>query len=814
MNTTLLTPSTEQTTTDPSGTVSVHSGPQLVRRAGLPVSRLELSQNQAAKTASALAVARNHLRISGAELGDHLFDLVPQLGQDKALRRAVLALRRNTLRADPPPLELHLLQQLRDAGADQAMLHALEVWNTARTHVGELQESLRDQTTDGIERSTQVLAELRQDPWFLGSVADSSEDFAAHPGRDALSPGTRQARSMLTYAARMARKTSPFGRLTTVGLVGSAPHSAPRAIIDQGYLLAWVDSLARDESTAHLFEYAVLDPAGSDPVREAILVPQVSVHAQFIWKTSEPTNLRELGQTLRRLRSSSGPFTFKQLLALLGGDDPFATLVRYLESGLLFPIAPWSYTEQDRWSRLVNLVSRRAANSTAASALSNIDELFEQYQQAQGSARGRLKADLVHEAESVLATRGVPVDRRQFKVYLDVPTEQVPSALPKSASQALEPMLAELGTRIQRSAAYRHLVQRFCKEFGVGGQCPNSWRWLAAVGLDSSWTAHPATTELPVKTVPTPLGPSMPLPNVAIALQAPERPDAAVVVNQCHAGSGSLAARFTGVLPELRLQLRAWATVLAHGGEPVEFVPSHEVNGLQAVSCGTLRRIARPDDFPLQDTDSSELPLSLTKLVLRHDEHSDSLVLQTPDAVPVVPLYMGIVPSHLLHGIDRVLSVLADPWKMPRPGEPALAHLSDPLQLMHHPRVAQGSLVLRRARWSVPVGQLPELVGTAEQQLEAWTQWRLKHGIPTEVFVKLTRVTPTWSAADRKPLWVDLTSVHCLSLLCALLDEQSSGMVFTEALPDGADLAHTGGHAQEYLLFKAFDLNHLTQGDQ
>lgn len=780
----------------------VQFGPHMARVAGLESTRLAIGCPLAAATAAEIHEIEELVLAAGQETGELLFRLVPSLDQDKGLRREVLALRRETKR-ESPRIDESVINRIAVAGADHNTLRALHAWNSLANKAKSLRERFSDEVHSEVQQANEVLQRLRADEGFLTAVADSSPSFAANPGDGTLSPGRRDTRTVLSYASRAARKTSPFGRLTTVSLAGAgaSKQQAEAAVVSQSYVHAWLWVLARDEETSALFQFELLDTGGFDPVAEAVSIPELITHGDIVWKTSSRASLRGFAEVWNALQAHGNRWDLPPLLAAIGGSDPFATFMRFLEAGILYPVAPWDYKEPNAWRVLADLVEDNAPQSRAAGEIAELSERISLYLASSGSRRGTLKTDLAAHAEQFLARRGVPEDRRRFQIYLDVAETAVDTTLPGATSKSLESFGAELAARIQQRASYPLLVARFVETYGVSGKCSEAWRWLVEAAHDQGFYAQLQALHHRAGDVAARLGPSMPLPNTAVAFQTSEDPYAALIINQSHAGTGSVMARFAHVLDGSDGQLKQWASVLAHGGSAVEFVPSFEVNGLQSVSKGSLRRLVRPDDFPMK---SALDEVTMTSMVIRHDVETDSLVFYAPDGETIVPLYMGIVPSHLLSGVDRLLATIADPWLLPRPGDAPFSRLEDQQRVVARPRKDLDGVVLSRAHWSVPLGELPTLSGTDEELVRNWTVWRRNQGIPSEVFVRFVRSTQSFSPADRKPIWVDLTSAHALSALCTALPKDALGVRLTEALPTGASLESQGDRAVEHLLFMTF----------
>lgn len=233
------------------------------------------------------------------------------------------------------------------------------------------------------------------------------------------------------------------------------------------------------------------------------------------------------------------------------------------------------------------------------------------------------------------------------------------------------------------SDAYASMVAAFVSRFGPAGVCEHVFgfcRDLAGTGWPYAATA---TVE---PTAPARPGRSSCLPSVAVLCQtvdegAGHMPDgtASVVVNRLSSGTGGLIARFHRLMdgpvpakakraaPDTAFadELRSWLRTLYPQARLLEFVPAWNANPLQEDSCGLLPALHWPTGPRRWGPGTS-----VDALRLVHDPERGSLELQEADGTPVAPVYLGIVPQHLLSGAARALTVLADPWWVP-------AHLAD-----------------------------------------------------------------------------------------------------------------------------------------
>ncbi|PPF80354.1 hypothetical protein C5C14_06500 [Rathayibacter rathayi] len=759
---------------------------RFARVAGLDAGRLPLAAEGADELSAQLQVLESRLPGLGDAASDALHRLVPLLDDDRPLRRTVLALRRSTRSTAPAPLAPAVLDQILAALAERASEAPVAAWAAALAQRAELADRLHDAVDRGVARTGAALAALRDDPEIVGAIADASPDFAAAPGRSALKPGRHATRSLLSYATRAAFKTSPFGTLTTVGLAGAPSPSAPAVGITHSYAAAWLDVLARDERAATAFEIEPLRTGGLDSVSEPVAIPELIESRDFVWRRTLRVALRGSGAVLEALQRV-GRAPLKRVLEEIGGDDPFAAYLRMLDAGLLRVVAPWGYAERHALRALAARLASAVPDHPAAALLAEVVVEARAVTGLTGRERGRRRAALRDRADQALAAWGVAPGHRRFEVYVDAaPAIAIPGPSPELEAE-IQRFTASVRRSTIRSPAYEALVAALVDRCGPGGTIDDPWRWLLAAGADEqlqeSLFARPSAARAPAS---RPLGRSMPPVTAAVAFQVVHGDEPLIVINQLHSGQGGLVSRFGALHDGLRPLLAKRARRLARGALAVEFVPSWEVNGMQAAAAGTLPRLSLPVDAPV--TEDRVAAIDFTQLRLRHDPATESIELLTEDAMPVVPFYLGLVPAHLLSGPERILAVLADPWQLPRVGAPTVAALADLDRVVRRPRRVSGRIVLRRAVWTVPTALLPALDGDDAELLHKIGCWRRAQGIPAQVFVRLVRVRPVLDPVGHKPVPIDLRSPYSLSLLLATLADargrdELRGVEITEALP-------------------------------
>ncbi|MFD2757336.1 lantibiotic dehydratase [Gulosibacter faecalis] len=787
---------------------SVDEALRVDRVAGLTADRLAIAMPEADAAGAALDAIAAGLDELREPVSDTLFSLVPLLEHDRDLRRTALGARRQTQKPQPKPIaqgDLDALSaRLRDADLDPAPL--LE-WARLLDARAALEADHDAAFTRELAAATGTLEALRADDEFLTAVADASPALAAAPGKSALTPSRHTTRSILAYAGRSALKPSPFGRLTRVGYAqGTTSPDAEIAEISHSYAAAWLDVIARDEYGCVALEVEPLDTGGLDARTEPIAVANLTETPDFVWRRTAEVQLRGEADLLDWLRGL-GRVPVADLLDAIGGERPFDTYLHLLGAGFVRPVAPWAAGDREALATLSARLEAAVPMHPIAAELRVILDDTRTMLRTTGRARGRVRAELQREAERALASRGVGKGRRRFEVYLDVAPREVARPLPPALVPELDAIAEQLTPRA-RTGAYRIVVDDFVRRYGRGGTAPSLWEWLVRAAFDDGLQQRFASGEASAPDMLTralPRGASMPRPSAVLAFQVADGDEPRAVINQVLPGQGGLVTRFARLhdgADGLATGLRERAEALAAPALPFEVVPSADVNGMQAAAAGTLPLLVWPTERPVAAYPDDAVRADA--LSARHDVASDSIVLTDATGAVRAPLYLGLVPAHLGDGPERMLSVLADPWHRPRVGLPTFPVLGDATEIRQFARRESGRVVLRRAAWTVPTAQLPEHEADPATLLRTFGAWRREQGLPDEVFVRVVRQQLRLGSTARKPVWVDLRSAHALEHLYSLVDDDTAGLEFTEALPASGEHPRGGDgrrRAVEHLVF-------------
>ncbi|MFG2422579.1 lantibiotic dehydratase [Streptomyces sp. NPDC048448] len=256
----------------------------------------------------------------------------------------------------------------------------------------------------------------------------------------------------------------------------------------------------------------------------------------------------------------------------------------------------------------------------------------------------------------------------------------------------------------------------------------------------------------------------------------------------------------TGLTDALRGELRG---LLPPGAVFAEITAGAATTNLNLHGRLTDYEIVCPGEH---STAPEEARLHLEDLHAVHDTDTDRLVLRSRRLDrEVVPLYLGYLVPMVLPEIPRTLLLFSptarsvpDVWR----GVPAGPETAG---VTRRPRVRHHSLVLQRRSWTAADGSLPARApdATVGEWYLAWHRWRVRHGLPAQVFATVHEETSGGSGGwfgGSKPQYVDFESPLSLTALEGLLAGKQARTVFEEMLPGESELHVTsprGRHVAE-----------------
>ncbi|MCX2951558.1 lantibiotic dehydratase [Lentzea sp. NEAU-D7] len=769
----------------------------VVRTAGLPVTVLaDLRLPHTAALVAHITAERTRLAAEAAGLAAELFELI---GAAPGARAALVGLRRCLAPGHRPP-SAHLislcLPVLPEALADRVV-----AWTRDRRECdgrrAELTDVLAKERVDVLDRIRAACADpvFRRGLLLSGhELTDTLDRWLADPGRP---PRQGKVLRLVKYLARASAKTSPFGAFLVSSLAGGG-SGAPGPITVPELPGAYLDALLA-RYPAPLRVNPSLTATGDGYLF-------AGAHERIVTAKRVPAVDLVLGKAEHRPTRAE----LVSALAEAGAEPEEAARFcdRLVRTGLLVPCSPVSDDDPDpfgSWAELLDEPLLRELSSAL---------------RPDGYHRSRLAAA----SEAVAAHLGVAAETaHEAEVSAHRPP---PPALPAEAIADLDAVRRWFSV-FDWKVPVRVSVGEFCRDrYGEGSRTP-----FLVVCRDATAalphlfgrTAMPWFADLSTGTRLRHLDR---LRGRARALAARERltradvladiadwpdwltspaeagcylqvcrgevvPDL-VVLNGLHAGHGRAGGRLRHLLG------RAGISV-----EPAERLelPLAELGGRFGFALNVRTPGARYE-IDLPGAASSREPgelIGLGELEVVHDPATDLVSLHSERFGPVQPVHLGMMGELALPPVAGFLERAFAPTYLFHPSAPPLIsvhELAGTTAPQRFPRVTVGSVVVQRARWTVPAAQIPRHGGTDAEHLLALAEWRRSLGIPHRCFVRGWRPGAELGKS-RKPNYVDFAAWH----LVALFDREvrsNSVLVFDEALPD--PLAGLPGqrHVTEY----------------
>ncbi|WP_046777832.1 lantibiotic dehydratase [Streptomyces yangpuensis] len=755
-----------------------------------------------------------HLAERAGLITDALHTAVPTLDDAPHLRRAALQLRRCIHNGRPAQLPEDVTAGLRERLGGPAGL-ALTDWLDGMRDLSSLRTRTDALYEEETTRATARLRDVLSEPVFAQGLAQASPHLLDHVTAKPLEPHGKAARSVLGYVSRAAVKTSPFSRLTALALDGGQADGAGHSYVDQQHVRAWLDALARDERFAAAFEVEPNRSLRRSGGRAYLLTSAHPGPGESAWRTDSLVDASRYAELIAAL-ASWPRMPIPQALERLGGSDPFGGFLRLLDTGLLRLVLPWTATEPHpvrALARSLEVLPHPAALRTRA-LLEEMGEEAAGLHLLSGSDRARSVNRLVSRVGSLAADDPQPAVR--YSVYEDALCD-VPVDLP---ADVVREDLTGLGRLLRpyvfRSHVYDWLRDEFVARYGTGGHCPDLFGFLWAVAASPGFEGalyralqkDHAESGRPTDRAWLPVSASSAPPTAAVLYQveapstdAVRRGDHRIVVNQYNSGVGGLLARFRHLLDSpaadragLTGQLRGWIADLFPHAAPHQLTLSGDVNGMHRAADGVLPAFRWPGE-PSHAGDAGDAGDADAPPRMSHCPATDTLELTDSTGRTLAPVYLGVVPQHLVPGVARLLLCLADPWIngsrlccTPNPVDGSAPVTGDDTQVI--PRRVHNRLVVGRRTWRIAPQALPQPV-KGEQPAAYFRRvhrWRVGLGLPDEVFVSVEFpfTVAAVGSSRGKPFWLSFRSPHAIWAAANLIGraKDATAVRLAETCPD------------------------------
>ncbi|MEV0113254.1 hypothetical protein AB0H77_08385 [Streptomyces sp. NPDC050844] len=778
----------------------------------LPVEALDFSLSHTSQQLKLETALEQQLKEQAEPLSDALHIAIPRLEEAPTVRRAALELRRAVHNHRPAKLSAVVVQTLSES-LDGATGRMMARWLDDMRELTALRTRTDAQYDTETAQATQQLRAVLADHRFEQGLSHANPHLLSHLTSKPLEPNSKAARSVLGYVSRATLKTSPFSRLTALALDGQDADGAGHSYADQQHVRSWVDTLARDERYAALFEVEPNQSVRHVSGRPHLLMPSYSGSGDAAWRTDTLVDATRYSSLLDEL-ASWPRMTIAESLVRIGGEDPFGGFLRLLDTGWLCLVLPWTGGEQQPLLALARTVesARHPAAQRTGELLRQLQTEAAKLHQLPGSHRVRI---VDHLAARIRSTpQPDPQPAVHFAVYEDAVSD-IPLSLP---AQWIQKDLAELGDLIRpyifRSHMYDWLRDEFVALYGPGGHCTDAFEFLwavaAAPGFESklfqALQLDQRESGRPTERAWLPVSASSAPPTAAALYQLAAHSTEDIrdgrhqtVVNQYNSGVGGLVARFRRQLDSsgaasrtgLTRQLQTWISDLFPRADPHQVTLAGDVNGMHYAADGILPQLR----WPGEPSRRNEPSASDAVFAMRHEPATGTLEFVGREGRALAPVYLGVVPQHLVPGVARLLLCLADPWVngsrmccTRSPIDVSPPPVGQDIELT--PRKTHHRLVLGRRTWRFAPTVLPrpDAGESPAAYFRRMHQWRSSHGIPEEVFASvespssLTEMSPS----SGKPFWLSFQSPHAIWAAINHIDKakQATAIRLSEAHPD------------------------------
>ncbi|MGV8973582.1 MAG: hypothetical protein ACOH10_14770 [Rhodoglobus sp.] len=774
---------------DVLGTGVVAAPLTLQRVGGLPADVLDIVSDRLRSVLLEHRKAVLGLDDLALRLGDALYAVIPRF-EDKRLRRQVLRIRRLVHQRSGLQWEPGIRDAL-DQELEPGQRADLDRWDVLSNQAARAAAELGPLVENDHRLVVEQLAYAFEAAGYAESLALVAADWSRWAATSAKHGGAKSRRTELLYAMRSAAKTSPLSGLTTVRVAGSRGAGRATSRVSCQDAVGVLYGLAASSETASSLRYRAAESVLSGPAADASLM-MVSLPAFRNGLVYRDDQVVRSSSVLRWLDALGiDELGYDEVTRALGGTRPRTRFTRLLEAGVLRPVRPWAPGE-DPFVAMSELPHLPAEIAGRLRQVSRSGEAI-----AEEGVRERLA--LIDGVAKLLDGQFADMARPSpaGSIYED---RETPAHLSPEESCLTEEVLGSLASTIRphlfRSHAYDLLVERLVAEVGVGGTCNDPLTFFMRMCVDEDGDSGLLAAQMldlrmrddPGERAWLPVSPTSAAPHVGVYLQswaARDPHDATLVVNQLGTGTGSLFARFHGLLgTELADAIREHIAGLWSASTCYELRVWTDVNTVQSACSGLLPALQLPGE-PIEPDG-----LSLQDCKLVHDPVLDTVALLGTDGEPVGIAYLGLLPSFQLPSLARWLTILSDPWvnlfapcdkQSPFAGPPRFA---DGQQVVHEPRQFSGQVVTRRASWTLRRASVPPTDGTDEVGLLlAFDAIRAAHAIPEEVYAFQATTGATRGGDTRKPLWVNLSSVDAIRMLGSWISPDATHLRLVEALP-------------------------------
>ncbi|WZX99226.1 lantibiotic dehydratase [Bacillus sp. FSL W7-1360] len=773
-----------------------------------------------------------------------IFELVPTLtDEEKPLLRFILKFKRDVHNQRLPKMNRgHFDQLLRKLGNQKS--EEIKGWYQAAFDRDKCVREVSDLFEQEVSKASVQLAKLMGNPeWQKGLILANTEYIRSYKA-DRLKkwmPRNQYARSSMSYLSRIVTKTSPFSTLTPLGLTTFDDKQSDslrtggirsKSKITQALATSIVFGLVKDQVFSTLFNYECNLSIRQSNEKISYFKSNYTVLNGFSWR-QDHLRTQEMDQDLVQvLKYLCGRrvLTYDQIQEVVSISDSDWTFQRLLDEQWIRPILPFSRRDQHTLLSIAEVLEGKTDRMTGqvACCLQQIDACVEKISTSDAAERLRLLGcveKLIQKVGDLLSIDLEAYFKKSNYIYEDVCTDKRLPPLGCHIQEDLHKIGRMMRPYMFRTHVYDLLVKHFVERYGDGGTCYDIEDFLISFDqrkdtarLIKKAFMQDRKTALDVEEgrAISPISDSSAPPSATVFFQISSSSidsvrdgDYTLVINQVNPGLGGLLSRFVSLFDSgggnFSYHLRTWLEKMYPHAHILDLPIVADFSSLQIDSGVTEQSLRWSGENP---TNEIVPDLLLKDLRLVHLEDNTLVLIDKNDEV-VAPQYLGAIPHYLLNSVMGHFMTIINPWinafQTNWSVSPLFSSPQPVEEVQFYPRIQEGRIVLRRARWRIPLYLFPlqEAGEKDEMYFLRLKKWQHEHQIPDEVFIAGERTSISFEAKKRKPMWFNFNSYHAIeAAIKSIVTDDLLVITFTEAHPTRADYwvgGNNGRYASEFL---------------
>ncbi|WDU79255.1 MULTISPECIES: lantibiotic dehydratase [Lysinibacillus] len=771
-----------------------------------------------------------------------LFRLVSELKDEHTFRRTVLSLKRDVFNQRKPKATEESIHEILNFLPKHEQSQVKQ-WLESINYNESLRLKAQSTFKDEVDRASKKMAHYLENDDLKKGILLSSQSFmsAYKPGDlSQFQLGEGISKTSTSYLTRSIMKTSPFSTFTKLGvsLFSKEANDLLEDMEERSYIqiyqpivYIWTMAIAMNTEFGQLFLFEGNRGINDQGDQPQYLVGDYRVQGNFAAKTENLKMLHDV--SLVKLVRNTRKGSREQWVEALKDFGGLASFTQLLKIGLIRPIFPYESNEKNPLSKLVGILKKlKSKNSLILiSKLENVNENIQKLGRAKATERFTLLKAISEEAKSIFQALNISIpkwfDKGGF-VYEDVSFHKRIPHINPAVQLELEKYGETFTEKMIHSHYYDVVKSHFIERFGIGGTCEDVFEFLCSIMNRSDvLTFMSEAGELNKQSImnksrngkrhklSSSSVPPATVFNYQIAAKNQVELDKGnfkIIVNHSSSGLGNIFYRFLPLFNHegeaLSDHLLSWISGLVPDAEPVLITYGADWNNIQIVEQNSERCLIWPSDTMNQV--DRQRSLLLEDITIQHHAIDDTLVILGPEGKPLAPIYTGTIPNFLLPPLLKLFLILSNPWINGNQTDWSFSEFGPqyqlPKEIEYYPRIEEGRMVMRRARWRIPLHMFP-FKQHHESDFTYFLRvngWRRENHLPEEAFFCVeTNSSKDLDPKKRKPIYVHFGSPHTLEVIQSYKKTNGLSFALTEVFPSREEhwisTAKNEFHATEFL---------------